>query len=70
MSELDRYAWCGHSAIMGRKKRKWQDIDYVLSCFAKSGNNARKLYRKYVKEGIKKGRLEKIGIDVKEELEK
>jgi len=60
MSELDRYPWCGHSAIMGRKKREWQDIDYVLSWFGKNGDNARKIYRKYVKEGIEEGRRDDL----------
>ena len=36
MSELDRYPWSGHSAIMGRKKKEWQDVEYVLSWFGKS----------------------------------
>jgi len=60
MSELDRYPWCGHSAIMGRKKREWQDIDYVLSWFGKNGDNAIKIYRKYVKEGIEEGRRDDL----------
>ena len=60
MSELDRYPWSGHSAIMGRKKMEWQDIDYVLSWFGKSKYNARKAYRRYMVEGIKDGRREDL----------
>ncbi|MBN2033916.1 MAG: transposase [Deltaproteobacteria bacterium] len=26
---LDKYAYCGHSALMGKTKRKWQDVEYV-----------------------------------------
>jgi putative transposase len=29
MNELDHYSYCGHSALMGKKKRQWQDIEYV-----------------------------------------
>jgi len=30
LTELNEYAYCGHSVLMGRKKRPWQDVDYVL----------------------------------------
>ena len=60
MSELDRYPWSGHSAIMGRKNMEWQDIEYVLSWFGKSVTNARKEYRRYVAEGIKDGQREDL----------
>ena len=53
--ELDRYPWCGHSAIMGRKKMEWQEVDYVLSWFGKRKNNARKAYRRYVQDGSEDG---------------
>ena len=49
MSALDRYPWCGHSAIMGRKRVEWQEIDYVLSWFGKRKTIAMKAYRRYVK---------------------
>ena len=56
MSALDRYPWCGHSAIMGRKKRVWQDVYYVLAWFGKKKTSARKTYRQYVQDGIEEGR--------------
>jgi len=56
LSELDRYPWCGHSAVMGRTKRDWQDRDYVLSWFGKREGEARRAYRKYMGEGIIQGR--------------
>jgi putative transposase len=55
MSALDRYPWCGHSAVMGRKKREWQDVNYVLSWFGKTTAKARKTYRQYIQDGIKEG---------------
>ena len=30
MGELNRYPYSGHSALMGRQARKWQDVKYVL----------------------------------------
>jgi REP element-mobilizing transposase RayT len=55
LSELDRYPWCGHSAVMGRTKRDWQDRDYVLSWFGKREGEARRAYRKYLEEGMTQG---------------
>ncbi|MCD6297479.1 MAG: transposase [Deltaproteobacteria bacterium] len=60
MSALDRYPWCGHSAVMGRKKVEWQEIDYVLSWFGKKKTIARKAYRRYVQDGIEDGRRDDL----------
>ena len=56
LKELDRYPYCGHSALMGKAKRQWQDIGYILGFFAKRIGEARKRYRAYVEEGISMGR--------------
>jgi len=56
MDELNRYPYSGHSAVMGKVKRGWQDIDYVLSYFGKNRRSARKKYLSYVEEGISMGR--------------
>ena len=55
LNELDRYAYCGHSALMG-KKRKWQNGEFVLGLFGKRAAEARRNYRAYVKKGIEMGR--------------
>jgi REP element-mobilizing transposase RayT len=60
LSDLDRYAWCGHSAIMGKRKLKWQDIDYVLSWFGQNKSAARKVYRRYLQNGIDEGHREDL----------
>lgn len=59
-NELDRYPWSGHSAIMGYKKRDWQDCYYVLSWFGKTKNTARKKYHRYVEEGIEEGKRDDL----------
>ena len=56
LKELDYYIYCGHSALMGKKKREWQDIEYILGHFGKRIGDARKKYRSYVEKGIKLGR--------------
>ncbi len=54
--ELNSYSYCGHSVLMGKKKRPWQDIGYVLSFFGKTLREARKRYLQYVESGIEQGR--------------
>ena len=56
ISELNTYAYCGHSVIMDQKKRPWQDMGYVLSFFGKSLRESRKRYVQYVESGIEQGR--------------
>jgi REP element-mobilizing transposase RayT len=56
IAELDRYRWSGHEVLMDRPKWAFQDTDYVLAWFGKKEREARKAYRKYVEEGIPRGR--------------
>jgi len=55
LKELNGYRWAGHSAIMGRMKRAWQDITTVLAYFGK-GQKAAEKYEQFVKEGVSQGR--------------
>lgn len=56
ISELNGYGYCGHSVLMGKKKRQWQDTEYVLSYFGRTISEARKRYLSYIKAGIDQGR--------------
>jgi len=56
LSELDIYAYSGHSVLLGKKSRPWQNAKYVLSYFGKSFAQARKRYATYVEEGLDQGR--------------
>ena len=60
LSDLDDYAYCGHSALMGRRKREWQDVDYVLSYFGESRRRARKEYRSHMEAGFNQGRRDEL----------
>ena len=52
---LSHYRWAGHSAIMGRVKRDWQEIGTVMGYFGK-GRRAVDKYEQYVREGISRGK--------------
>jgi hypothetical protein len=56
LKELRVYPWAGHSAIMGKQERGWQDVGAVLGYFGRRKKRAMVGYEKYVGEGIEKGR--------------
>jgi len=56
LSELDRYRYCGHSALMGRVKNEWHDRDYVLNWFGNKEGEAKKAYREFLRGGIAEGK--------------
>jgi len=58
--ELKRYKYCGHSALMGKTKRQWQDTDYVLAYFGKTISKARKGYESFVRKGLTQGRRKEL----------
>jgi REP element-mobilizing transposase RayT len=60
VGELNGYPYCGHSALMGRKKRPWQDVEYVLGYFGETVRRARNSYVAYVEEGVEQGRREEL----------
>ncbi len=60
LPELNRYPYCGQSAIVGREKRPWQDIKYVLKFFGRTMSKARKSYLFYVEAGLTQGRREDL----------
>ncbi len=56
IEELDRYPWCGHSAVIGKRECTWLDTDYVLSQFGDTRRKARNEYLRFVREGVAMGR--------------
>jgi putative transposase len=50
LARLDHYPWCGHSSILGERRREWQDNAYVLRWFG-----SKEAYRDFVKEGLGQG---------------
>lgn len=59
LKQLNTYRWAGHSAIMGRVKRNWQDIDTVIAYFGR-GYKAVEKYEQYVKEGVSLGKRSEL----------
>ena len=55
MAALANYAWSGHSAIVGAKKRAWQDTDSVLRQFGRLVGEGKKRYEAFVAEGRDQG---------------
>jgi REP element-mobilizing transposase RayT len=60
LSDLNDYAYSGHSTLLGRRKREWQDVDYVLSYFGKSRSGAKKAYRSHMEFGFNQGRRDEL----------
>lgn len=52
---LDRYAWTGHSALMGHLSRPFQDTSTVLRKFSRSVEDARAAYREFLADGLASG---------------
>ena len=60
LDELDNYPYSGHSTLIGRLKKPWQDTEEILTLFGKSLVSARRAYRLFVEEGIEKGRRQDL----------
>jgi putative transposase len=56
MTELDRFPYTGHSALLGLRERKWQAVGEVLSLFGKKPERAREQYENFVSAGKGQGR--------------
>ena len=56
LKDSDEYPYSGHSALMGKIQREFQDTNYVLQLFGEKVPAARKAYRAYVDKGIAQGR--------------
>lgn len=55
LSSLRRYPWTGHSALIGKVERSWQDTDTVLGYFGRSKKEAISHYRAFVRDGVTQG---------------
>jgi REP element-mobilizing transposase RayT len=53
---LNNYPYTGHSALMNKIKREWQDTEYVLACFGNSRKAARQSYASFIEAGWNQGR--------------
>ena len=58
--DLNRYPFCGHSALMGNHSNDWQDVSYVLKLFGDKLSRARRRYFEFVRKGVAEGRREDL----------
>jgi len=55
MSEMDKYPWSGHRAVIGKAKNPWMDIATVLAQFGGTKRKAMNEYRRFMQEGLDQG---------------
>jgi putative transposase len=60
LNQLDKYAFSGHSVIMGEKEQSWQECDEILKYFAKRKGIAKRKYREFVAKGIEDGKRDDL----------
>lgn len=60
VAALKNYPYTGHSALMGRAIRGWQDTDYVLRVFGRSVTEARGNLQRHVVKWSRKGRCPEL----------
>lgn len=56
LNGLERFNWCGHGVLAGKRKNDWQEIDGVLKHFGKRRTSAIRAYREFVSQGAAAGR--------------
>jgi putative transposase len=56
LAGLERYPYSGHSALVGKVKRRWQETDEILCRFGKRRGEAMKAYREFAFTGRNQGR--------------
>jgi REP element-mobilizing transposase RayT len=58
LRQLDRYPYTGHAVLMGHKKFKGQDVEWVLGTFGRRMGAARRRYREFMEAGFHQGSRE------------
>jgi len=53
---LKGFFYGGHCALMGKCNNDWQNTEYILSLFGQKVSEARRLYSKFVEEGVSHGK--------------
>jgi putative transposase len=55
LNQLDNYPYSGHSALMGKSDRPWQNVDCVIRLFGETRSTAIRGYREFVAKGVATG---------------
>jgi len=59
-AELEVFPFTGHSALMGKTDRSWQDTEYVLTLFGRTVSEARQNLQRHVLKWSGKGRCPEL----------
>lgn len=59
-TELGRYPWSGHAALVGDRSREWQAVKEVLGYFGRTHKQAQVKYQEYMSEGEEQGAREEL----------
>ncbi len=60
LKQLNKYPYRGHSTLVGRRERPWQEVTYVLGYFGRTSRGARRAYLSYMDSGIDQGRRDEL----------
>lgn len=60
LTELSRYPYSGHGALLGMREHTWQDTDYTLLLFGGNISDGRENYRTYVEKGVDERRRDEL----------
>ena len=60
MRALNKYLYCGHGALMGKRSPGWQNTTYILRLFDSKLSAARRRYRDFVQKGIASGKKREL----------
>jgi len=60
LTQLNRYSYSGHSAVMGKKERPWQNVNDVLGLFGETMEKARRSYASFLEAGFEQGHREEL----------
>jgi putative transposase len=60
LEELGGYPYGGHSVLMGKVKRSWQETQGVLAMFGEKPGAARRRYLAFAKKGLVQGRRQDL----------
>jgi len=60
MAGLDKYHYCGHSALLGKHTRDWQDTETVLRRFSHKRSVARQRYHRFIQKGLTQGKRDDL----------
>ena len=57
---LEKYPYTGHSALVGKQKRVWQDTDTILRLFSRNRSTAQEQYRRFVAKTLDQGKRDDL----------